>query len=54
MHKKKIAEAFVSLAKKYGYMRVCREMIGADNSNQIKVWISPDPILSEPWHPCST
>lgn len=54
IHKQNIVEAFISLSKRFGPTRVCPEMIGVDLNGQIKVWVNPNPIISEPWYPCST
>ena len=50
--KLKVIEAFQRLAKEFGYMRVCKQMIGADSNGNPKVWINPDPVAHRPWAPC--
>ena len=50
----KIVEAFRNLAKVFGYMRVCRQMIGADSNGNPKIWVHPDPVASVPWSACDS
>jgi hypothetical protein len=47
-------ESFWQLAQKYGFMKVCRQMIGADSSGHPKIWIHPDPVAGKPWSACDS
>ena len=40
--------------KKYGYMRICRQMIGMDNSGKAKIWININPVSFNIWSKCSS
>lgn len=48
-YKIKIVESFMQLAHSYGFMKVCRQMIGADSNGHPKIWIHPDPVAVKPW-----
>lgn len=54
LEKVRIMEAFMQLARVYGWMKVCRQMIGSDSNEGIKVWIHPDPVSARPWSPCNS
>jgi hypothetical protein len=47
-------ESFWQLAQKYGFMKVTRQMIGADTNGHPKIWIHPDPVASKPWSTCDS
>lgn len=47
--KLKIMDSFAKLAQCYGFMKVCKQMIGADANGHPKVWIHPDPVACRPW-----
>ena len=47
-------ESFWQLAQKYGFMKVSRQMIGADTNGHPKIWIHPDPVASKPWSTCDS
>lgn len=48
-HKLGIIEAFWKLAQIYGFMSICRQMIGCDGNGNWKVWINPDFCSHRPW-----
>jgi len=50
----KIVESFAKIASIYGFMKVCRQMIGADSNGHPKIWIHPDPVSYKPWSPCNS
>lgn len=54
LEKLRVVEAYGQLAARYGLMRVCRQMLGADSTGQIKVWINPNPVLNHPWSACES
>ena len=45
-----IIEAFWNLAQIYGFMKICRQMIGCDNNGGWRVWINPNPCYHRPWY----
>jgi hypothetical protein len=52
LHKIRIMQSFWQLAQKYGFMKVCQQMIGADSNGHPKIWIHPDPVACKPWSIC--